>query len=73
MRDGRQYVFAVGADNKVVQTSVKSGRRNGADVEVLDGLSVEQAIVVSGGGFLHDGDLVRVPAAEASVAFRTSP
>ena len=73
MRDGRQYVFAVGADNKVVQTSVKSGRRNGADVEVLDGLPVEQAIVVSGGGFLQDGDLVRVPAAGASVAFRTSP
>lgn len=73
MRDGREYVFAVGADSKVVQTSMKSGRRRGADVEVLSGLSAAQSIVISGGGFLHDGDPVRVPAAGANVAFQTSP
>jgi RND family efflux transporter MFP subunit len=73
VRDGREYAFAMAADNKVVQAPIKTGRRHGAEVEILTGLSLTQAIVVSGGGFLHDGDLVRVATAQTSVAQASAP
>jgi RND family efflux transporter MFP subunit len=73
VRDGREYAFAVTAGSNVVQLPVKTGRRHGAEVEVLAGLPAEQAIVVNGGGFLHDGDLVRIVAAEAGGARASSP
>jgi multidrug efflux pump subunit AcrA (membrane-fusion protein) len=68
VRDGREYAFTLAAGNRVTQTPIKTGRRHGAEVEVLGGLSETQAIVVSGGGFLDDGDLVKTDAAGASVA-----
>jgi hypothetical protein len=63
VRDGREYAFAVAVDNRVTQVPLQTGRRRGAEVEVLAGLIAEQAVVTSGAGFLHDGDLVRVAAA----------
>lgn len=60
VRDGYSYVFRVGSDSKVSQTKVSLGRRVDERVEILTGLGPNDRIVVAGGGFLTDGDLVRV-------------
>jgi HlyD family secretion protein len=60
VRDGYSYVFRVGPDSKVIQTKVSIGRRNDERVEIINGLGANDRVVVSGGGFLTDGDLVRV-------------
>lgn len=66
IRDGFSYVFRVGADNRIVQTKVKPGRRNGDWIEVTEGVAPDSVVAVSGAGFLNDGDLVKVvPAASA--------
>ncbi|TVT78649.1 MAG: efflux RND transporter periplasmic adaptor subunit [Denitromonas halophila] len=63
MRDGHSYVFEVSAEGGVTQHRVDTGRRRGAQVEVLTALADDARIVASGGAFLNDGDLVRVEAA----------
>ena len=60
LRDGFHYVLRVGPDSKVVQTKVEVGRRVGDRIEISGGLSPDARVVASGGGFLADGDLVRV-------------
>ena len=60
VRDGFNYVFRLGADNRVRQLKVQTGRLAGERVEVVSGLPPEARIVVSGAGFLNDGDLVRL-------------
>ena len=60
LRDGFSYVLRVGADSKVSEVKVRVGRRSGDRVEVLDGLAPDARVVESGGGFLGDGDTVRV-------------
>ena len=68
LRDGFSYVFKLGADNKVAQTKVTVGRRVGELVEVSGGLDPASRVVASGGGFLADGDTVRVVAAPVAPA-----
>ena len=65
MRDGFAWVFKVGNDNKVQQAKVNVGRRVGDRIEVIDGLDPNSRVVASGGGFLADGDVVRVVTAAA--------
>ncbi|WP_342617979.1 efflux RND transporter periplasmic adaptor subunit [Rhodoferax sp. GW822-FHT02A01] len=60
VRDGFNYVFALGAGNKVAQQKVEIGRRLGDQVEVLKGLQADATIAVAGAGFLNDGDTVRI-------------
>ena len=60
LRDGFTYVLRVGADSKVSETKVRVGRRSGDRIEILDGLTPDARVVESGGGFLGDGDTVRV-------------
>jgi HlyD family secretion protein len=60
LRDGFSYVLRVGPDSKVSELKVKAGRRVGDRVEILDGLPADARVVASGGGFLGDGDTVRV-------------
>jgi RND family efflux transporter MFP subunit len=60
MRDGFAWVFVLGSDQRVRQTKVATGRRNGDLVEVLKGLAPTEPVVVQGAGFLQDGDLVKV-------------
>ena len=67
LRDGFHYVLRVGPDSKVVQTKVEVGRRVGERVELSGGLPPEARVVASGGGFLADGDLVRVVDAAPAV------
>ena len=73
VRDGYSYVFRIGADSKVIQTKVTLGRRVDERVEILTGLGPEDRVVVAGGGFLADGDLVRVVAAEAQDVSAPAP
>lgn len=60
MRDGFSYVFKLLADQRVEQVRVQIGRRVGARVEVLSGVSASDTIVELGAGFLTNGDLVSV-------------
>lgn len=62
MRDGFAYVFVVGPDSKVQQKKVELGRRVGERVELRTALAADARVVASGGGFLADGDLVKVVA-----------
>lgn len=62
MRDGFSYVFKVGENQRVVQTKVSVGRRMGARIEVLVGVTAADKIVESGAGFLTNDDLVAVSA-----------
>ena len=66
LRDGFSYVLRVGSDSKVTETKVKTGRRTGDRVEISAGLDATTRVVASGGGFLADGDTVRVVDAPAS-------
>jgi len=72
LRDGFSYVFTVAADGRVTQGKVSTGRRSGDRVEILQGLDDKARVVASGGGFLADGDTVRVvdatPAVKAAVS-----
>jgi RND family efflux transporter MFP subunit len=60
VRDGFSYVVRIGADNRAVQVKVQTGRVVGDQVEVQSGVKPEDKLVASGGGFLSDGDLVKV-------------
>jgi HlyD family secretion protein len=65
LRDGFSYVFRVGADSKVTLTKVRVGQRVGDRIELLQGLDAGAKVVAAGGGFLADGDMVRVVTAAA--------
>ncbi len=60
LRDGFSTVFRVDAQGKVAQTKVRVGRREGDRIEIIDGLPLDADVVASGGGFLADGDRVKV-------------
>lgn len=60
VRDGFSYVYRVGADSKVQQRKVQTGRVAGEQLEVLSGVQAQDKLVASGGSFLSDGDLVKV-------------
>jgi RND family efflux transporter MFP subunit len=60
LKDGFAWVFAVGADNKVRQLKVGTGRRSGERIEITSPLEAGARFVASGGGFLADGDTVRI-------------
>ncbi len=76
VRDGFSYVVRIGADNRAAQVKVQTGRVVGDQVEIQSGVKPEDKLVASGGGFLSDGDLVKVvdatkpatPAANSPVA-----
>jgi hypothetical protein len=59
-------VLKVGPDSKVTQLKVGVGRRVGDRVEITSGLDPLAKVVAAGGGFLAEGDVVRV--VEAPVA-----
>ena len=71
LRDGFSWVFKLGADSKVAQVKVGVGRRVGERIEITSGLEPGAKVVASGGGFLADGDLVRV--ADAAAPAKAKP
>ena len=63
IRDGRSYVLRLADANAsphVALQPVVVGRRQGDDVEIVNGLAADARVVVQGAGFLNDGDVVRV-------------
>ncbi|MCI4592560.1 efflux RND transporter periplasmic adaptor subunit [Sphingobium sp. BYY-5] len=67
IRDGRNYVVKPadpGATPRVALSEVKVGRRNGSDVEIIDGLGQGDQVVIQGAAFLNEGDVVRVATVE---------
>ena len=75
-RDGFDFIFLLGADQRVRQHKVTLGARQGDLVQVLDGVDGQTRLVRSGAGFLIDGDLVKVvatPAATATAASQPVP
>ncbi len=60
LRDGFSYVLRVGPDSTVAKVKVTVGRRVKDRVEITAGLDTDGQVVLTGGGFLGDGDLVRV-------------
>jgi HlyD family secretion protein len=62
LRDGFSYVLRVGTDSKLTQVKVGTGRRVGDRIEIVNGLDANARVVAAGGGFLGDGDTVRVVA-----------
>ena len=73
VRDGFSYVYTVGADQKVSQLKVQTGRQSAGRVEVTSGLKADARVVASGGAFLNHGDTVRVVDAAASTAVSAVP
>jgi len=68
LRDGFSYVLQVLPDERLRQLKVEIGRRRGERVEVRTALPAQARFVAQGGGFLADGDRVRVVAAPAPAA-----
>lgn len=60
LRDGFSYVLRIEPDSTVRETKVSVGQRLGDRVQITAGLDAGARVVASGGGFLGDGDLVRV-------------
>jgi RND family efflux transporter MFP subunit len=60
LRDGFNWVFVLGANNKVQQQKVSVGARVGERIEVTGGLTNGARVVAQGAGFLADGDTVRI-------------
>lgn len=67
LREGFSYVLQVGPDSKVQQLKVSTGRRWGDRIEITGGIERNARVVAAGGGFLGDGDLVRVVDAAPAV------
>ena len=72
LREGFSYVLQVGPDSKVQQVKVSTGRRWADRVEITGGVERNARVVASGGGFLGDGDLVRVVDAAPAAAQKTA-
>ncbi len=83
LREGFSYVFAIATAQpqaqsgngenlerveRVEQIRVKAGRRNGDRIEILEGLKPGTRVVASGAGFLADGDIVKIVAAQPKAA-----
>ncbi|MEC5159858.1 RND family efflux transporter MFP subunit [Janthinobacterium sp. CG_23.3] len=73
VRDGFSYVFRLNPDQRVSQIKVRPGRRLADRIEILDGIKADTPVVISGAGFLNDGDLVRNVAAAAARAPGAAP
>ena len=68
LRDGRSYLYEVQTTtdmnnhqvHHVIQRSITTGRREGDLVEILDGITGNAQLVITGGSFLNDSDVVTV-------------
>lgn len=68
LRDGNRYLMKVDAQNRVHEVKVNTGRRGNDAIEILDGVTVTDRFINSGGAFVADGDLVTVVAAAGKPA-----
>jgi len=64
--DKSSYVMVAGSDNRAHQKTVKTGIRQGDQVQILDGLADGDRVVTSGAYGLPDNTKIRVEAAQES-------
>jgi HlyD family secretion protein len=64
--DGTTSVMVIGQDGRAHQTSVQTGIREGAEVQILSGLRKSEQVVAAGAYGLPDGTKVTVSASPAS-------
>ncbi|MEO7774488.1 MAG: efflux RND transporter periplasmic adaptor subunit [Steroidobacteraceae bacterium] len=60
VQDGYSYVYVLRKNDTVERRRVQTGTVRGAEIEITQGVTVGERVVVKGAGFLKDGDLVRV-------------
>lgn len=60
LREGFAYAFRLEGSDRVAQTKLQLGRRQGERIEVVSGLTPAARVVENGAGFLADGDVVKV-------------
>jgi RND family efflux transporter MFP subunit len=60
LREGFAYAFRLEGSDRVAQTKLQLGRRQGERIEVVSGLMPAARVVENGAGFLADGDVVKV-------------
>ncbi|MGA8761716.1 MAG: efflux RND transporter periplasmic adaptor subunit [Candidatus Sulfotelmatobacter sp.] len=63
---GSSYVMLAGADDKAHQKTVKTGIRQGDQIQILDGLAEGDQVVASGAYGLPDNTKIRVEAVQNS-------
>ena len=63
--DKGNYVYVVGAKNKVIRRDVKVGDVSDAGIIILSGLTGTERVVLSAGAFLNEGETV-VPVSQKS-------
>lgn len=68
LRDGFSYVMQVDETNRIKQTVVQLGQRQGEQIEILSGLPPQARVVASGAAFLNEGDKVRIATSEEASA-----
>ena len=68
LRDGFSYVMQVDETNRIKQTVVQLGQRQGEQIEILSGLPPQARVVASGAAFLNEGDKVRIATSEETPA-----
>ncbi|MBL0421194.1 efflux RND transporter periplasmic adaptor subunit [Ramlibacter sp. AW1] len=73
VREGFSYVIRLNPDNRVTLLRVRTGQIVGDRIEILEGLAPDVRIVASGGGFLNEGDLVRVAEPPSAAATGNGP
>lgn len=73
LRDGINYLFIVGPDQRVKETRVEVGQRGADWVEITSAVPADARIVGTGAGFLTDGDLVAIAAPGADAAGQPKP
>jgi multidrug efflux pump subunit AcrA (membrane-fusion protein) len=61
--DGSSYVMVAGSDNKAHQKTVKTGIRQGDQVQILEGLAEAERVITSGAYGLPDNTKIRIEAA----------
>ena len=59
IRDGRASVFVLHNEH-AQQVLIGTGRRQAGQIEVLQGVKLDEPVIVRGAGFLNDGDLVKI-------------
>jgi multidrug efflux pump subunit AcrA (membrane-fusion protein) len=64
--DGGSYVMLAGSDNRAHQKAVKTGVRQGDEVQILNGVAEGDRVVASGAYGLPDNSKIRAEAAQES-------
>lgn len=66
-RDGKPAVFTVSDDGTAVLRPLMIGRRTSATIEVLQGLTVGERVVIDGAGLVTDGERLRFDVANSGL------